>query len=307
MTGSLLATIFIGLLGSSPEGKLAGAAVGAAIPTFATVFLSRKTLHLGFAMAITVVALVLVYGGAFAFDRAADKETFPRPGPTPEPTATVGPTATATETPNTDGAKIKVTPNELSCVPECTQQVEITNTGDELLRIGTNRIVNDAEGRFSKAEDCAGFEAAPGAGCRFQLVFSPPQDPDPRTASLEIKSNAGTRTIKLEGRSPPTLVDLAPGQDTKCALDGQQLIVFAPVVAMAGQFDDSVKVKVTAPGFDPELEKTVDEQVGGNSPDIRLDLPEQVVAVDIRVDVDSGGAVTESSEENNRATRTCTA
>ena len=305
VTGSVLATILIGLLGSSPEGKLAGAVVGAAIPTFATVFLSRKTLHLSFAVVITLVALVVVYGGAFAFDAAADKETFPRPGPTPTTTPTVDPTVTVTQTPNTDGPEIRVTPKELSCIPECTEVVTIRNTGDELLQIEAINLSDNAEGRFTEAKNCTGFDVSPGRDCKFAIAFDPPPDPAARTASLDIDSNAGDRSVKLEGKRADPTADLG-FSNQKCSVVGNELTVSLKVEPVAGDLEGVVvRVAAKAPDLDPPLDKTDDVPVGEFA-EIKQQLPELTeIPVAVTVAIDSTGAVPEITEENNSVMLSC--
>ena len=305
MIGSVVATIVIGQIGTSPEAKLVGAVVGAAIPGVAAYVLPRRNLHLGVGIALTVIALVLVYGGSVAINAAADRpQTFPTWVKDPTPTATV--TATATADPG--GPGISVSPQVLSCTPQCAEPVSITSNGERPLRIGTVSISDDAENRFSKVQDCAGVDLDPGEKCEFGIAFSAPQDADTRTASMRVESNAGAATMQLEGRSAATAVDLVPGQDTKCNLDGQQLTVLGLAVALAGQFDGPVKVTatVTAPAFDPEIKNSGDAQVGGDAVELTLALPQPADAVEVIVGVDSTGAVTEEKEDNNAVKLTCT-
>lgn len=307
VTGSVLATILIGLLGSSPEGKLAGAVVGAAIPTFATVFLSRKTLHLSFAVVITLVALVLVYGGAFAFDKAADKETFPRPGPTPTPTSEPdGGVGGGDDVGGEDGgeapADIEVTPAALACTAaQCERKVEVSNAGDKPLLIGNVTISGDAVAEFAPPEGCAQSQLGADDRCEVEVTFVPTQAPGQRSASLEIESNDGTASVALQGEVATPDVDLGPGGN-KCKIEGQQLNVVVEVKLLAGQFEGPVRVKAIAPEL--ELEQSVDVNVGEFA-DITLVLQDPADAVNVSVIVDSAGKVTETNEDNNGLKRTC--
>jgi hypothetical protein len=78
--GSVCGALITGALDTSSTVTLIGAALGSAVPALVTFAGPYQPLRAGVAIAVTVAALFLTYGGFTLFDFATDRaETFPLP------------------------------------------------------------------------------------------------------------------------------------------------------------------------------------------------------------------------------------
>ena len=170
VVGSVAGTLVTGAFTTSQSLALLGAALGAAIPPFIAVAGPFTNLRIGFGVLITVVALVITYGGFSARDKALDvppsEATFPvvgplPPTPTPKPPPTPSPT-TPTTTTSLDGSTCEGTlciswsPPELHCSSDpCESQVRVESTGTTLLKVTGLEFTGAAASRLSPEGTCS--------------------------------------------------------------------------------------------------------------------------------------------------------
>jgi hypothetical protein len=308
IVGAVLSTLITSKLGASPTGNLIAAALGAAIPPFASYVGPKRHLRLGVALAATAIALFVTYGGVTLFDAAADKKTFPGPADTPTPTPTPTPGAAGArggavaDTVNKVG--ISVTPDALSCTADhCDHTVKITSTGSHQLRIFGIEFEGDAKQFFHGGETCQHRPVQRATPCEFPVTFTPTSDEGTVTAKLMIHQNVGDKpsVVALEGSGGPAA---AQGDfeftDATCTLDPAPLVrVTLTVAAPDGTTEVPVRLQV---GSGTIKDATIP---AGEPAPVEVELAEEQSSVSVTVALDPDNATAEEHEDNNVRMLTC--
>lgn len=211
--GAVLATLVTGALNTSPTTRLIGAGVGAAIPVLVTMGGAQGMM---LSVLITGGAFFINYGGFTVFDYAADKEaTFPIPDAMPAP----GPPPPPPPPPPTDGnghivttengLSMEVSPERVHCDSEgCDNEVTVTSTGNELLKITSIEFDGEAADEFDYSGNCED-ESPLGKdeSCRIEISFMPSGGAGTRNVNLVVHQNfVGDPTmvpVEGEGGGPP--------------------------------------------------------------------------------------------------------
>jgi hypothetical protein len=244
IVSAVLLTTVVAALGASPTANLVTAVLGVAIPQFITYVGPRRHIRLGVAIVVTIIALVLTYGGVKVFDAAADKETFPDPISTPTPTP-APPTPTASP-PVHRGPHIRVTPERLSCTATgCDDQVTIESTGTGELRTG-DIAFEGGDDLFSRTDECVGKPIPADTPCRFTVTFAPTTDQGTVKATLVIHQNlrGPASRVPVEGSGGPVMAtgNAAFDGDPTCARgdDGTLAVAVTATADTPGQLPVSV-------------------------------------------------------------------
>ncbi|SNY73408.1 hypothetical protein [Paractinoplanes atraurantiacus] len=212
--GALLAAAFDG----SAETRLLGAVIGTVVAALFTVAGPWLNVRAGAAVAITVIALLLTYGGGRAVSVAAGPgvDIFP-PVPGPRKGGGSGGGTTPTTSPPATGGTcegtlcIRVTPTKLACGPGPCGPVVVTNTGRKTLAIGEVEFTGTGARLFQHDGGCAGQRLQPKKSCEIRIAYTGAED---GTAKLVIHQNlkGPASRITLTGRgTTPTPSETTTG------------------------------------------------------------------------------------------------
>jgi hypothetical protein len=245
--GAVFATLVTGAFGTSQWGRLAGAALGAAIPV---LVVSGGAQGLALSTAITGGALFITYGGFTLFDYAGDqKATFPIPAAMPNPAEGGGGSPTTTTTAN--GLSLEVSPASVHCDAESCDEVAVKSTGVKALTIWLIEFEGDVNAEFGHSGDCDNNTLQTGEECHVSVIFTPSGVSGTRVAKLVIHQNLpGDPTrVPIEAEAegptsppPPTVhTDLIPVRaNTRCvyqrggATNGQDALQILFVLQLEG-------------------------------------------------------------------------
>src|SRR6266550_2863621 len=236
---AVFATLVTGALNTSPTARLVGAALGAATSVLAT---SGSAQGIMLSVLITGGALLFTYGGFTILDYASDKEpTFPIPSVMPLPAPT--PNVTTTE----DGLTLEWTPEKVTCDSDGCDEVTVTSTGEELVKIFNIEFVGDEAAEFGHDGDCENRDLDKDEECQISVIFTL-SGAGSRTVKLRMHHNVGPdpTDITVEGTagggSPPPpepALDLVPATDTaECAYQAGGALV-------DGQPTDALQITFT--------------------------------------------------------------
>jgi hypothetical protein len=208
---SVCGTLVTGAFEASPNMRLFGAALGAAIPPLIAVAGPFVALRAATGVLVAAGSLFVTYSGFTVVDYATNQEqsTFPLPpalpatSPTPTDT-TPTPSETAKTAETCDGELcISWTPTVLHCSSEgCDDDVTVQSTGSEILVIDTIEFDGPAAGSFRQEGDCEHRELEENETCSITVHYTPDE--------------AGQARLVIHQNLPelPTYVDLEGETDT---------------------------------------------------------------------------------------------
>ncbi|WP_433727548.1 hypothetical protein ACQP2Y_12700 [Actinoplanes sp. CA-051413] len=168
--GIVLTAVFDG----SPRTRLIGAFVGIVVAALLTVNGPFVNVRATAAVGITILAVLLTFGGAKAVEEAGGPEIIGTAGPRATPTSAtpVPTTSKGTIGPNCEGSLcIQVTPRQVACTAESCPPVVVSNPGSRSLRIGAVEITGGAAKGFRRDDGCAGRTLGTGQNCTIKLAY----------------------------------------------------------------------------------------------------------------------------------------
>jgi len=302
--GALLPTA----LNTSSGIRVLGLVLGAAIPPLVTHVGPAQGLRIGLAIGVSVLALVVAYGGftvfAFAFDQPSALPVPPGvPNPAPGHTSS--------------GPDIGVAPSKVQCDSNGCDDVTVTSTGSKTLHILNVELKQETAG-FSQESDCEGRYLDKDKTCTINVNFSPSGAAGTRTADLIIHQNIpypdrGTH-VTLEGKvevSQPVGDLVVSADDLRCEyvtgvqIDGEytNAIQITFSVRLEDSISDSPPTQVAlSASMDDREPRRIDDFSTQQADSLALVLEstdfgqEQVITVK----VDPDGELPEIHEDNNR-------
>jgi hypothetical protein len=312
---SICVTFVAGALGSSPAGKLGGAALGAALPVLITAAGPWRHLRIGVALAAAGVALFVTYSGFTAANYATQsKPTFPSlpqvPTPGPPAPSTPTPTPSGTPTPHPPVPQIDVTPHALSCTSDgCASAVTIKSAGTGPLQIGDIDVAGEARADFATDGACAHTEIGPHETCELHVAYTPSVSGEVRHARLIIHQslNGGPTLVALRGDATSVLTDLvAATAGVTCLYHDGSLRITFPLEHSGAAPAAPVHVSASSEsGLAGQTDRSLD---GDAATAVELPLRESdhgtTPAITLAVDPDD--AIAEADESNNRLLVTVT-
>jgi hypothetical protein len=303
---------------ASDPAKLAGMALGAALPPLVGAAGSKRPIRVAVVAVLTVAAVVLSYGGLQIFAKVTDTEPAVAP---PKEVVTIlrggggggdddpEPSGGACEEPLVHGTEdlgLAVCPPAITCTAEddC-PPVTVTSTGAEPLQIGDIEFDGEAD-TYVTLDGCEHTALAKGEECTIALTFSPEKAPESGSTNLVIHQNLPkipTR-VPLEAEGTVTVSpNLALGapfcdpsalvEDAEAGSVSGELAVGVPVTATGLPDVSSVRAAVYVDGVEWQsvpVDPDGDQVIRGNYEGPR---PGQVL---VRVDPDN--LVQESASED---------
>jgi hypothetical protein len=203
--GAVCSAVVTGVLAAenvSTTGKLVGMALGAALPPLVGAVGPGRSVRVGVAVVMTVVAVFMAYWGGQLFAKVSETEP-PLPTPNEIVTSLGGDTGSGrggggdggegkTEDVLVQGdgpVRIQVEPGSITCEAEAgCGLVTVTSVGTAPLRIDNLEFEGDA-GSYLTADGCENTVLAPNEHCAITLQFSSELAPESATTHLVIHQN----------------------------------------------------------------------------------------------------------------------
>lgn len=317
IVGSFCGTLVVDAFGDSPGVRLAGAAVGAAVPPLISTAGRYHRLRVSVGMGLAALALLITYGGFTFFDFATNRPaTFPLPPGIPAPDQSGGFGGSGAVSDQAGGRGIEVTSGSVRCTASgCEPTLTVTSTGSDTLRIDDIAIDGAAAANFGHSGDCERRRLVPGETCTMVVQFTPSGTGGTLRARLVIHQNLpGDPTfVELQGEDtsePRPSTDLVAETSVECvhqrggAVGGRDALqVFFPIRLTGATPDQLPGLVGVSARSDTGLAADLRSAVGNQGQTVAA-LPLRSGDYDgthaIVVSVDPGDEVAERDEDNNR-------